>query len=229
MSTAAVREVSIPVPVPDEAAAVFGARTSLAARYAQTLAGAGVERGLLGPSEAPVLWERHLLNCAVVAPLLRAGVRVGDIGSGAGLPGIVLALARPDVHVTCLEPLLRRSAFLTEVVEDLGLDNVAVVRVRAQDAPRAAFDVVTARAVAPLSRLIPMAVPLVALGGEILAFKGSRASAELAEVAPRLSRWGLGDGEVLSVGEEIVQTPATVVRLRLAGRGSAASSERQSS
>src|SRR5690625_1728114 len=142
--------------VPDGAADVFGAGLETARRYATLLAGPGVERGLLGPREVDRLWERHLLNCAVLAEVVESGERVVDIGSGAGLPGLALAIARPDLTVTLVEPLLRRSTFLGEAVAELGLP-VAVVRGRAEDAVVLAevggADAVTSRAVAPLDRL----------------------------------------------------------------------------
>src|SRR3954449_533182 len=144
-------------PSPPTAEGVFASRTALAERYAELLATDGVVRGLIGPREAPRLWERHLLNCAVVAEMIPYGASVLDVGSGAGLPGIVLAVARPDLSVTLVEPLARRTTFLTEAVDTLGLGTtVTVVRARAEEALRngtPTADVVTARAVAPLDRL----------------------------------------------------------------------------
>ncbi|WP_376707657.1 16S rRNA (guanine(527)-N(7))-methyltransferase RsmG [Nocardioides alcanivorans] len=137
-------------------------RQVLAERYAAWLADAGTVRGLIGPREVPRLWERHLVNCAVLADAIPEGVRVCDIGSGAGLPGLVLAIVRPDLDITLVEPLLRRTTFLTEVVDDLGLDQVTVWRGRADEfAEKHAFDVVTSRAVAPLDRLLTWSMPLV--------------------------------------------------------------------
>ena len=149
-------------------------RLPLAERYAELLATDGVVRGLIGPREAPRLWERHLVNCALLADLVPRDSTVCDIGSGAGLPGLVLAIARPDLRVTLVEPLLRRTTFLEEVVADLGLDHVEVVRGRAESLHgRRRFDVVTSRAVAPLGRLLDWSMPLVAPTGALVAMKGS--------------------------------------------------------
>src|SRR3954447_14377287 len=143
-------------PVPASAREVFGDRWPLAASYADLLASDGVSRGLIGPRETPRLWERHLFNCAVLGgELVAPDAAVCDIGSGAGLPGLVLAIQRPDLRLTLVEPLLRRTTFLTEVVGRLGLDNVTVVRDRAEILHGAVgFDVITSRAVAPLPRLL---------------------------------------------------------------------------
>ena len=193
-------------PVPDRAgSAVFGDRLPLAVRYADWLAGAGVERGLLGPREADRLWERHILNSAVVGSLLDPGSSVVDVGSGAGLPGIPLALARPDCTYVLLEPLARRAAFLAEVVADLGLD-VAVVRARAEDhaKERPGYDVAVARAVAPLDRLAGWCLPLLRPGGRLLALKGDRAVDEVAQT-PALR------ASIDRVGAGLVDPPTTVV------------------
>jgi 16S rRNA (guanine527-N7)-methyltransferase len=196
-------------PAPDEARGAFGERFELAQRFAALLAGPGVERGLIGPREAPRLWERHLLNCAGLATLIPEGATVADLGSGAGLPGLVLALVRPDCDVTLVEPLLRRTTFLTEAVEELGLSNVEVVRGRAEELHgRAEFDVVTARALAPLERLLGWAMPLVAPGGELLAMKGSSAAEEIAAAGPVLTRLGCGDPRQVAVsGTTVVRVP----------------------
>ena len=172
--------------VPPGARAVFGPAVDAAIEYGRLLATEGTVRGLIGPRELPRLWERHLLNSAAIASLVPAGARVVDVGSGAGLPGIPLALARPDLTVTLLEPLARRVAFLTECVDRLGLERVTVVRGRAEEGPvRRALggaDVVTARAVAPLDKLAGWCLPLLRPGGLLLAMKGSTAAAELAAV-----------------------------------------------
>jgi 16S rRNA (guanine527-N7)-methyltransferase len=205
-----------PAGLPAAAAQVFGDRLSLAVRYAELLATAGVERGLIGPREAPRLWDRHLLNCAVVGELLPHGVTVIDVGSGAGLPGVVLGIARADLHVTLLEPLARRVAFLEEVVAELGLDGVTVVRGRAEESVgRLAAEVVTARAVAPLDRLAKWCLPLVAPGGRLLAMKGSTAAGEVVEHASALRRAGGGSARIVECGKGVVDPPTTVVDLPL--------------
>lgn len=199
------------------AADVFGPRTAIAVEYAELLAGPGVERGLIGPREVDRLWERHLLNCAVVGQLIPFGAAVLDVGSGAGLPGVPLALARPDLTVTLLEPMARRVTFLTEVVAALGLTGVQVVRGRAEDpAVRRSlgrFAVVTARAVAPLERLLGWCVPWLAPGGTLLALKGANAAAELATAGPLVRSLGLTDAAVVTCGVGVVDPPTTVVRL----------------
>lgn len=178
------------------------------------LAGAGVQRGLLGPREVPRLWERHLLNCAVATSLVPAGASVIDVGSGAGLPGLVWALYRPDLHVTALEPQERRVAFLRECVAGLGLTNVEVRRGRAQDVTGAPYaEVITARAVAPLARLAVWVAPLLPRNGVLIAFKGARAATELAAAEAVLNRLGLFP-QLLRVGAEVTSPPATVVLLR---------------
>ncbi|WP_089310800.1 16S rRNA (guanine(527)-N(7))-methyltransferase RsmG [Actinomadura mexicana] len=198
---------------------VFGDALPIAERYAAFLAKAGVERGLIGPREADRLWERHLINCAVVSSAVPEDAQVVDIGSGAGLPGIVLAIVRPDLRVTLLEPLLRRTTFLNECVELLELRNVDVRRARAEDVVEEfAVDVATARAVAPLERLAGWALPLLRPGGELLALKGERAAAELQEAEPLLKGFGVRSAELLQVGRGMVDPPTTLVRV-VAGRG----------
>jgi len=198
-----VTDVSRETPAtPEEAERVFGsARLPLAERYAGWLADAGVVRGLIGPREVPRLWERHLLNSAVLAEHVPADATVCDVGTGAGLPGVVLSIARPDVRVTLLEPLLRRTTFLEEVVADLGLDNAEVVRGRAEELHgRRTFDVVTARAVAPLPRLLGWTMPLVAPTGRLLAMKGSSAAQEVADADALFDELGLAPAELLDAG-----------------------------
>jgi 16S rRNA (guanine527-N7)-methyltransferase len=194
--------------VPPHAAAVFGPAVDRAAAYARLLATDGTIRGLIGPREVPRLWDRHLLNSAAIAALVPDRARVVDVGSGAGLPGIPLALARPDLRVTLLEPLARRAAFLTECVEQLGLDTVTVVRGRAEEGhirrELGGADVVTARAVAPLDKLAGWCLPLLRSGGLLLALKGSTAAEELAAVQPLADA---ADAVVTEVGDP----PATVV------------------
>jgi len=193
---------------------VFGDALPLAERYAEFLADAGVIRGLIGPREVDRLWERHLINCAVVAEMVPQGATVIDLGSGAGLPGLVLAIARPDLSVTLLEPLLRRTKFLTEAVELLELENVEVHRARAEEvAGDYQVDVVTARAVAPLDRLVGWALPLLRFGGELLALKGERAAQELADAEPVLKRFGVRTAELHRLGQGKVDPPTTIVRV----------------
>ncbi|MFC7217157.1 16S rRNA (guanine(527)-N(7))-methyltransferase RsmG [Streptomyces polyrhachis] len=201
-------------PVPEAAAKVFGDRLPDAVRYVELLAEAGVQRGLIGPREVPRLWERHLLNCAVLSEAVPEGVTVCDVGSGAGLPGIPLALVRPDLRITLLEPLLRRTNFLQEVVELLGLDHVTVVRGRAEEVlgTLQPVHVVTARAVAPLDRLAGWGVPLLRPYGEMLALKGDTAEEELQAARTALSKLGVVETSVLQVGEGVVDPPSTLVR-----------------
>jgi 16S rRNA (guanine527-N7)-methyltransferase len=208
----------LPVP-PDIARDVFaGEAWDRANAFAELLAGPGVVRGLLGPREVPRIWDRHLLNCAVVAEAVPADVRLVDIGSGAGLPGLVLAIVRQDIEVTLLEPLLRRTVFLEECVEALKLDNVEVVRGRAEElAGKREFDVASARAVAPLERLLTWAMPLLREGGELIAMKGERAAGELAEAEAQLQASGARTAELVTVGRGKVEPPATLVRV-VAGR-----------
>ena len=168
--------------------------------YEQRLATVGLERGLIGPREVDRLWDRHVLNSATLEELIPEGVTVIDVGSGAGLPGIPLALVRPDLRVVLLEPLLRRSVFLEETVAELGLgDRVSVVRGRAEDGVVAPAEIVTARAVAPLEKLIRWCWPLVAPGGQLIALKGEKAQQEIDEAAPTLRKLGL-TATIRSVG-----------------------------
>jgi 16S rRNA (guanine527-N7)-methyltransferase len=204
-------------PAPEQAREVFGDRFEDAVRYAELLADAGVQRGLIGPREVPRLWERHLLNCAVLSEVVPDGVTVCDVGSGAGLPGIPLALVREDIKITLLEPLLRRTTFLTEVVELLGLDHVTVVRGRAEEVMGTLqpVHVVTARAVAPLERLATWGIPLLRPYGEMLALKGDAAEEELKSAATVLSKLGAVETSILHVGEGIVDPLSTVVRVEV--------------
>jgi len=181
------------VSAPSCASAIFGGGLPAAERYAGWLADAGIVRGLLGPREAERIWDRHLINSALLAELVPHGARVVDLGSGAGLPGIPLALARPDLIVTLVEPLLRRATFLDEVVSDLAVldpslaSRLEVVRSRAEDLPKGrTFDIVTSRALAPLDRLLKWSMPRVAPGGMVLALKGSSAQQEVESAAADL-------------------------------------------
>ena len=197
---------------PEGAAEVFGSALEGAQVFAGMLATRGVEHGLIGPHEVPRLWDRHLLNCAVVAELIDSKpATLVDIGSGAGLPGIVLAMLRPKLRVILLEPMERRCRFLTDCVAELGLDNASVLRARAQDAVLRA-DVATARALAPLDRLAELAVGLVRPGGMVLAIKGETAADELRKARPVLKRLGVRSAEVVRAGQGKVIPATTVVR-----------------
>lgn len=206
---------------PEIAARIFGDRLDVAVRYAAWLADAGVVRGLIGPREVGRLWERHILNSAVIGEVIDEGARVVDIGSGAGLPGIPLAVARPDLTVQLVEPLLRRATFLSEVVEDLGLTNVEVHRGRAEEKSIVkavgGADVVTSRAVAPVGRLMGWSLPLARKGGFVRALKGSSVAEEFERDAVEIRRAGGSAGRVLTVGEGVLEHPtfvAEVERLR---------------
>jgi 16S rRNA (guanine527-N7)-methyltransferase len=221
--------VSFRVPRETEAAAkkLFGDRLELAETYARALATTGAERGLIGPREVPRIWDRHLLNCVALAELIPADVEVADVGSGAGLPGLPIAIARPDLSVFLVEPLLRRVVWLREVVLELELTNVEIIRSRANAVAAAdqLFDVVTARAVAPLPGLLELCLPLVRPGGELLAMKGDSAAEELIEAEPMLRQLGAVEWSVAVCGEGLLVTPTTVVRV-IAGQRPKAGSKR---
>lgn len=191
---------------------IFGDRLPVAEAYADLLATDGVTRGLIGPREVPRLWERHMLNCAVLGELIASDTAVIDVGSGAGLPGIPLAIARPDLRLMLVEPMLRRTTFLEEAVAALKLDNVTVFRGRAEDCDVAA-PVVTARAVADLGKLARWCLPLVVPGGELLAMKGSSAEEEITEHAKAVRKAGGGDATVVQCGVGVLEQPTTVVRV----------------
>lgn len=194
--------------------AFFGSRYEAVAGYASLLAEQGTVRGLVGPREVPRLWERHILNCAAVARLLPSRGTVVDLGSGAGLPGIVLAAMRPELQFVLLEPMERRTLWLEEVRDRLGLANVEVRRGRAEEQRgELTSDVVTARAVASMDRLAGWALPLLGEGGELLAMKGDRAGDELASARPVVAAWGGGAGEIVSVGTLAGVASTTVVRV----------------
>lgn len=187
-------------------------------RFAELLATDGVVRGLIGPREVPRLWDRHLLNCTPMLRLIAPSSRICDLGSGAGLPGLVMAIARPDLRVTLVEPLLRRTTFLHEVVDTLALDNVSVVRGRAEVLHGVdEFDVVTARALAPLSQLLSWSMPLVAQEGVLLAMKGSSAAAEVLDAEMELSAWGCSVPEVLTLAQADGLSTTTLVRVSWSG------------
>jgi 16S rRNA (guanine527-N7)-methyltransferase len=199
----------------------------MAVAYAELLATSGAGRGLIGPREVERLWERHIFNCAVVADLVPIGASVIDVGSGAGLPGLVLAIRRPDLTVSLVEPLLRRCVWLTEVVGELGVSNVAVVRSRAEEqVGHIEADVVTARAVASLDVLAGWCLPLTAVGGTVLAMKGRSAGDELTVAEPALRRLGATHWDVVECGAGLVD-PATVVVRVTAGQGARAATRRK--
>ena len=205
---------------PVGATRVFGERIALARSYVDALATDGVLRGLIGPREPSRLWTRHVLNSAVIAELIAADASVVDIGSGAGLPGIPLAIARPDVRVTLVEPLERRTKFLLEIVHALGLGNCRVVRGRAEDVVVQCgnADVVTSRAVAPLHRLVTWSAPLTREGGLVLAMKGESAREELTRDQKAVTAAGLVDAEVLEIGGGDLGEPTFVIKARRRGR-----------
>jgi 16S rRNA (guanine527-N7)-methyltransferase len=223
----------LPIDLAPAAQRLFGDRLPLARTYAELLATEGVVRGLVGPREAPRLWDRHILNCAVLTDLIPKETSVVDVGSGAGLPGIVLAVARPDLRVTLVEPLARRIAFLAEAVTTLGLaGTVTVLRARAEECAEALYpgggsartpvrstgrvapaDIVTARAVAPLDRLAGWCLPLAVLGGRVLAIKGASAADEVAEHREAVERLGGATPVVRQCGVGLIDPPATVVEI----------------
>ena len=195
---------------------VFGDRLPVAQRYVQHLASSGIERGLIGPREVPRLWERHVLNCAVVQELIEQGATVADVGSGAGLPGLCLAIARPDLSLTLIEPLERRVIWLTEVVEDLGLENVDIMRSRAEQAVGyVEADYVTARAVSALVGLLDITLPILRGTGQLLALKGRTATEEITKAKKKLNQYGARKTEILLAGENLLEEPTTVVRVTL--------------
>ncbi|AZI59283.1 16S rRNA (guanine(527)-N(7))-methyltransferase RsmG [Nakamurella antarctica] len=199
---------------PDAAATIFGDQIGVARRYVDWLLGDGVVRGLIGPREAGRIWTRHMLNCAIVGQLLPPQARLVDIGSGAGLPGIPLAIARPDCNVVLVEPLERRTVFLDMVIEELGLTNVRVFRGRAEQAISEAggADVVTSRAVAPLAKLAGWSVPLARHGGEIIALKGSSAVDEIARDGAAAAKAGLTDLRAEEIGAGLLEQTTFVIR-----------------
>ena len=201
---------------PTAALQVFGNRVDLARRYVQALATDGVLRGLIGPREPGRLWSRHVLNSGVVGPLLDAGASVVDVGSGAGLPGIPLAIARPDCQLVLVEPLERRCIFLQEMVDELGLINARVVRGRAEQVVDdcGGADVVTSRAVAPLAKLAAWSAPLLRTGGQLLALKGASAAEEIERDRIAVIAVGLVDLDVLTVGAGLVDPETVLVRGR---------------
>lgn len=216
----------VPGPAATAASALFGDRVELAVRFAELLRTHGVERGLIGPREGDRLWDRHLLNSAAVGELIAADATVTDVGSGGGFPGVPLAIARGDIRVTLVEPMARRVEWLEEVVKSLGLDNVAVLRGRAEDVVGEIdpADVVTARAVAPLAKLARWCFPLVRPGGVLLALKGSSADEEVERDRAAVVKAGGDRVSVVQCGAGLLEVPTTVVtatkvrRAAVAGR-----------
>jgi 16S rRNA (guanine527-N7)-methyltransferase len=201
---------------PAEAPAVFGENIAQARMFFDLLVRDGDLLGLVGPRELPKLWSRHILNSAVVAELVEDGQLVGDVGSGAGFPGIPMAIMRPNVRFVLIEPMERRSSWLADVVvPELGLQNVKVLRGRAEEAPLRNYDVVTARAVSALPKLLRMLAPLAVKGGQILALKGSKAQQEIDDSLPLVKKLKLDSFEIVTVGENFLADPTTVVRVRL--------------
>lgn len=208
-----------PLPeAPTKAAAYLGERFALMQRFAEHLADTGVTHGLIGPREVPRLWERHVLNCVGVQELIEADAHVADVGSGAGLPGLVIAIARPDLHVTLVEPMLRRVNWLETVRSDLELANVTIVRSRAEQCTELEVDVVTSRAVARLETLSQWSLPLLRSGGRMLALKGTSAQDEVDEARAEIEALGGRDVEVLSCGAAVVDPPTAIVSIRLKTR-----------
>ena len=209
-----IEEVFEPELEPIEAAAVFGDRIDLARSYAAALVRDSDLLGLLGPREMPRLWSRHILNSAVVAELVLPGKTVCDIGSGAGLPGIPMAIVLPDTLFTLIEPMERRSDWLISVIDELGLKNVEVIRARAEEVGEV-FDIATARAVSALPKLLRMCIPLVRHGGEILALKGSKAAEEIEEAKRIQKKLGVESFKIEFAGARLLSEPTLVVRTKL--------------
>jgi 16S rRNA (guanine527-N7)-methyltransferase len=209
-----IEEVFEPELEPIEAAAVFGDRIDLARSYAAALVRDSDLLGLLGPREMPRLWSRHILNSAVVAELVPPGKTVCDIGSGAGLPGIPMAIVLPDTFFTLIEPMERRSDWLISVIDELGLKNVEVIRARAEEVGEV-FDIATARAVSALPKLLRMCIPLVRHGGEILALKGSKAAEEIEEAKRIQKKLGVESFKIEFAGARLLSEPTLVVRTKL--------------
>ena len=199
---------------PAAAELIFGAQIGKARLYFEALVRDGDLLGLLGPREMPKLWTRHILNSAVVAELVGPGQTVADVGSGAGLPGIPMALVQPKAQFTLIEPMERRSDWLKAIVQDLGLSNVRVQRARAEEVTEV-FDVVTARAVSALPNLLKMCVPMTRHGGEVIALKGSKAADEIREAKKLQKRLGIASFEIVRVGGEFLTDPTLVVRTKL--------------
>jgi 16S rRNA (guanine527-N7)-methyltransferase len=200
---------------PESAKAIFGPQIDRARAFAQKLANDSDDLGLLGPRELDKLWSRHILNSAVVSETVQPGDHVADVGSGAGLPGIPMAIAMPEAHFVLIEPMERRSNWMLEVIEELGLTNAEVRRARAEEVTDLKFDIVTARAVAALDKLLRLCVPLLKPGGSLVALKGSKASEEI-EAAKKLEKkLGIASFEIQICGEKFLAEPTSVVKSTL--------------
>jgi len=198
----------------DATEVIYGEHVEVAERFVEHLVTTGIEWGLLGPREVPRIWDRHVLNCAVIQELLPKGALVADVGSGAGLPGLAVAIVRSDVQFILIEPLERRVDWLNMVIEDLELENVDVIRARSEQVVDTVdVDVVTARAVSAMKSLVPITVPLLHGHGELLALKGRSAQTELDKAQKVLRKYKTNTAEVLTVGDDLLEVPTTVVRL----------------
>jgi len=211
-----IGQTGLPDRPPPVASEIFGNRLQLAEHFAHLLADTGVSHGLIGPREAPRLWDRHLLNCGVVESVLPHRTRVVDVGSGAGLPGIVLAIARPDLDVVLVEPMLRRTTWLEKAAAELSLGNVQVLRGRAQDFwGKLRAPVVTARAVARIGDLAAWCLPLLDGDGRLMALKGASAAQELAEDEVAVRRAGGTQTQLIVLGEDVLPEPTRLVEIRI--------------
>jgi 16S rRNA (guanine527-N7)-methyltransferase len=204
---------------PESAKAIFGPQIDKARAFAQKLANDSDDLGLLGPRELDKLWSRHILNSAVVAETVKTGDLVADVGSGAGLPGIPMAIALPEANFVLIEPMERRSNWMLEVVQELGLTNVQVRRARAEEVLDLKFDIVTARAVAALDKLLRMCVPLLKPGGSLIALKGSKAAEEIEAAKKLQKKLGIASFEIQICGEKFLAEPTSVVKTTLDSSG----------